>query len=41
MREMGGYIELDTYRGTMMYDNAIKLNCGRNALWYILKARRY
>lgn len=39
MREMGGYIELDTYRGTMMYDNAIKLNCGRNALWYILKAR--
>lgn len=39
MREIGGYIELDTYRGTMMYDNAIKLNCGRNALWYVLKAR--
>ena len=29
MREIGGYIELDTYRGTMMYDNAIKLNCGQ------------
>lgn len=39
MREIGGYIELDTYRGKMLYDNAIKLNCGRNALDYILKAK--
>lgn len=39
MREIGGYIELDTYRLPMLHENAIKLNCGRNALWYLIKAR--
>lgn len=39
MKEIGGYIELDTYRLPMLHEEAIKLNCGRNALWYLLKAR--
>ena len=39
MREIGGYIELDKYRGTMLYDDAVLLNCGRNALAYLIKAR--
>ena len=39
MREIGGYIELDTYTGEMLHDDGIKLNCGRNALAYIIKAK--
>ena len=40
MREIGGYIELDTYHLPMLHEQAIALNCGRNALAYILKARK-
>lgn len=40
MKEIGGYIELDTYTGLMMYDDAIKLNCGRNALDYLLEIKK-
>ena len=36
-REIGGYIELDTYRGKMLHEDAIKLNCGRCALDYVVK----
>lgn len=39
MREIGGYIELDTYHLPMLHEGAIALNCGRNALAYLLKAR--
>ena len=39
MREIGGYIELDTYTGKMLHDDGVKLNCGRNALAYIIKAK--
>ena len=39
MKEIGGYIELDTYTGKMFHDEGIKLNCGRNALAYIIKAK--
>lgn len=39
MRELGGYIELDTYRLPMLHEGALALNCGRNALAYLLKAR--
>lgn len=39
MREIGGYIELDTYRKSMLHEEGLKLNCGRNALNYILKAK--
>lgn len=40
MKEIGGYIELDTYTGSMLYEDGIKLNCGRNALAYIIKAKK-
>lgn len=40
MREIGGYIELDTYRLPMLHEGAIALNCGRNALAYLLRARK-
>lgn len=36
MKEIGGYIELDDYHLPMMYDNGIRLNCGRNALAYLI-----
>lgn len=39
MKEIGGYIELDTYRLPMLHEGALALNCGRNALAYLLKAR--
>ena len=40
MREIGGYIELDTYHLPMLHEGAVALNCGRNALAYLLKARQ-
>lgn len=40
MKEIGGYIELDTYNMNMLHDDGIKLNCGRNALAYIIKSRK-
>lgn len=39
MKEIGGYIELDTYTGKMLHGDGVKLNCGRNALAYIIKAK--
>lgn len=39
MREIGGYIELDTYTGEMLHGDGVKLNCGRNALAYIIRAK--
>jgi len=39
MCEIGGYIELDNYNGKMLHGDAIALNCGRNALAYIIEAR--
>lgn len=39
MQEIGGYIELDTYSGRMLHEDGIKLNCGRNALAYLLEAK--
>lgn len=39
MREIGGYIELDRYRGEMLHDGAVALNCGRNALAYLIKSK--
>lgn len=40
MKEIGGYIELDTYRGKMLHEKAFALNCGRNALAYLIKSRK-
>ena len=39
MREIGGYIELDTYSFPMLHENAIALNCGRNCLAYLFISR--
>lgn len=39
MKEIGGYIELDTYHLPMLHEGAIALNCGRNCLAYLLKSR--
>lgn len=40
MKEIGGYIELEQYNLPMLHGDAIKLNCGRNCLAYLIKARR-
>lgn len=40
MKEIGGYIELDTYTGKEYHEDAVALNCGRNALIYLIRARR-
>lgn len=39
MKEYGGYIELDTYRLPMLHEGATALNCGRNCLAYLIKAK--
>lgn len=39
MKEYGGYIELDKYNQKMLHSNAIALNCGRNCLAYLIRAR--
>lgn len=38
MKEIGGYIEFEHYHRIMLHDDGIKLNCGRNALAYLIKA---
>lgn len=40
MQEIGGYIELDTYKLPMLHEGAIALNCGRNALVYLIRAKK-
>lgn len=40
MKEYGGYIEFETFRGTMLHEDAIALNCGRGALEYLCEAKR-
>lgn len=39
MREIGGYIELDRYAQPMLHEGALALNCGRNCLAYLIRAR--
>ncbi len=39
MKEIGGYIEHDTYNLPMLHENAVKLNCGRNALAYLIETK--
>jgi len=41
MNEIGGYFGLELNRGLEYHKNAIKLNTGRNAFEYILRANRY
>lgn len=39
MKEIGGYFQLEQYRGKEFYEDLIALNTARNALVYILKAQ--
>ncbi len=38
-KEIGGYIELDKYSLPMLHEGALALNCGRNCLAYIIRAK--
>lgn len=38
-REIGGYFELERFSGKHYHDGAIKLNCGRACLEYLIKLR--
>lgn len=40
MKEIGGYIGFEQCNSPMLHENAIKLNCGRNALAYIIEAKK-
>jgi len=40
MKEIGGYFELDQFKGQGYYDDLIKLNTGRNALIYLILAKQ-
>ena len=39
MKEIGGYIELDSYTGTEYHPPEFGLNCGRNALAFLFESR--
>ena len=39
MQEIGGFIEFEHFAGSMLHENALALNCGRNCLAYLFKAR--
>ena len=38
MKEIGGYIEFESYHGTLFHEGALGLNCGRNCLAYLIEA---
>ena len=38
--EYGGYIEFETYNGYEYHPHALALNCGRNALAYLIKRKQ-
>lgn len=38
--EIGGYIEFEKYNRPMLHENAIKLNCARNALAYLIEVKK-
>ena len=40
MNEIGGYIELDNYRGTLLHQNALALNLARNCLAYLIRCKK-
>lgn len=41
MKEIGGFFELELNQRTEYHKNAIRLNTGRNAFEYILRAKKY
>jgi hypothetical protein len=40
MKEIGGYIEFERYRGRMLHEDGILLNSGRSCLAYLIIARK-
>jgi hypothetical protein len=40
MKEIGGYLELDRYNGSIFHEGAVALNCGRNCLAYLIKTKK-
>ena len=40
MKEYGGFLELENFHGAMLHENAIALNCGRNALAYLCNVKK-
>ena len=39
MKEIGGYLELETYEGSLFHDQALALNSGRKCLEYLIQAK--
>lgn len=39
MEEIGGYLELEHFSGSLFHDSALALNCGRGCLRYLVEAR--
>lgn len=39
MKEFGGFIELDKYNFPIIHENALRLNCARNCLAYLVEQR--
>lgn len=40
MKEYGGYIELENNYSSILHEDAVALNCGRNALAYLCEAKK-
>lgn len=40
MKEIGGYMEIEENHFPMLHDKAIALNCGRNCLAYLIRAKK-
>lgn len=40
MKEYGGYIELERYRGAEYHENALALNSGRHCVEYLIRAQK-
>lgn len=38
MKEIGGYIEINSFKGGLYHNQALRLNCGRNCLEYLIEA---
>jgi len=39
VKEIGGYLEFERFHGSLYHDDAIRLNCGRNCLAYLIELR--
>lgn len=40
MKEIGGYLELERYNGSIFHEKAVALNCGRSCLSYLIKTKK-